>query len=234
MSVVMSENNKTSDLSKTEIIEWLRANPDFLSDNPEVCDFLTPPLSVSGKGLADFQAYMIKRLKDDKDEVIESAREIVETTRVNMNNQVRIHKAVLMVLEAVNFEDFIRTITLDFAALLDIDIISLVVEADGEVVPHINMPGVRLMTPGTVALLMKEHDVVLESNIMGLEEIYGGGAGLVKSQTLLRLHIGGDTPPALLAFGSRDPDLFQPGQGTEQILFLGRVVERCFKSWLSS
>jgi hypothetical protein len=36
----------------------------------------------------------------------------------------------------------------------------------------------------------------------------------------------------MLAFGSREPDLFQQGHGTELISFLARVVERCIRSWL--
>ena len=41
-----------------------------------------------------------------------------------------------------------------------------------------------------------------------------------------------NTPPAILVFGSRDPALFQPGQATDQVMFLARVVERAFRQWL--
>jgi uncharacterized protein YigA (DUF484 family) len=163
---------------------------------------------------------------------LDSARELVENSRHNMNNQARINRAILLLLEAQNFEDFIRTITLDFASLLDVDIVSLIVETDGEVIPHVDLAGVRLVSPGTVDLLLHGGNVALEGATRGLDQIYGGGATLVKSQALLRLHIGVDTPPALLAFGSRDANLFYPGQGTEMIGFLGHVVERCFRSWL--
>ena len=65
------------------------------------------------------------------------------------------------------------------------------------------------------------------------QPIYGGGAALVHSQILLRVDISMDTPPAILAFGSRNPELFQEGQATDQVLFLARVIERCFRSWLN-
>lgn len=226
-------NDHSRTIEEDDVIAWLRAHPRFLQDNPHVCDLLLPPSEKKGKGIADFQSYMIQRLKDDKHEVIESARELVENSRHNMNNLSRIHRAVLLVLEAHHFEDFVRTITLDFASLLDVDIVSLIVETDGEVIPHIDLAGVRLVTPGTINLLLGQSDVALESATRGLDQLYGGGATLVKSQALLRLHIGGDTPPALLAFGSRDPNMFYPGQGTEMIAFLGQVVERCFRSWLT-
>jgi hypothetical protein len=73
---------------------------------------------------------------------------------------------------------------------------------------------------------------LLQSNIEGYDEVYGGGAGLVKSQALLRLNLTGGLSPVLLAFGSRDPALFEEGQGTELISFLGAVIERGFRIWL--
>jgi uncharacterized protein YigA (DUF484 family) len=80
---------------------------------------------------------------------------------------------------------------------------------------------------------MQGQSVLLQSDIGGLEAIYGGGANLVQSQALLRVDISMDTPPAILAFGSRDPKMFQPGQGTEMVSFMARVVERAFRSWLN-
>lgn len=229
----MTQSDDSPALSEDQVIQWLKRHPRFLSDNPEMLDVLLPPTENTGRGIADFQAFMIKRLKDDKNDVIASARELVENSRHNMHNQQRINRAVLLLLEARNFEDFIRTITLDFASLLDVDIVSMIVETDGDIIPHVDIAGVRLATPGTVALLLSDNGVALEGATRGLEQLYGGGATLVKSQALLRLDIGPGTPPALLAFGSRDPNLFYPGQGTDMISFLGRVVERCFRSWLT-
>ncbi len=220
-------------VSKDEIVAYLRDNPDFLKDNPEVCALLHPPSTVKGQGIADFQTYMIERLKADKENVIESTRELVENARSNMNNQQRIHKAVLRLLEAQRFDDFIHAITMDLANLLDVDISVLVVEANGTDIPHIHQNGIRILPEGTIDKWMEGKNVLLQNNISGIEAIYGGGSTLVASQILLRVDITSDTPPAILAFGSRDPNMFQEGQATDQILFLARVIERCFRSWLN-
>lgn len=236
MSRAMTEENDTqaASLSAAEIIAWLRANPGFFHDYPEACDHLEPPRAhkESGRGVVDFQQIMVRRLRADRDGIIEEAREIVETSRANMSNQARIHRAVIMLLDARDFEDFIHIVTMDLAALLDVDIIALIIEADGEAIPHIGLAGVQVVGPGTIGLLTKGQPVVLESHIRGLAEIYGGGAGLVKSQALLSLHIADGAPAAMLAFGSRNPELFAAGQGTELIGFLGHVIERCFGKWL--
>jgi uncharacterized protein YigA (DUF484 family) len=231
MPDAMTESKKPS-LTAAEILAWLKANPNFLNSHPEALDLLAPPKAVAGKGVADFQTYMVKRLKADRDEVLESAREMVATSRANMNNQTRVHKAVLLLMEARSFADFIRTITLDMTSLLDVDIISIVVEASGKVIPQIAMAGVRAVGPGSIDVVMKDKKILLQADIAGLEEIYGGGAGLVKSQALLRMEVAANAPATMLAFGSRDKDLFQSGQGTELIAFLGGVIGRLMRIWL--
>ena len=130
----MKEKNTTTILpppsvTEDDVIKYLKNNPDFLRKNPEACDLLVPPDQVKGRGLADFQTYMIERLKADKKEFEQNTREIIENARSNMNNQQRIHKAVLSLLEATNFEDFIQIITMDISTILDVDISVLVVES---------------------------------------------------------------------------------------------------------
>jgi uncharacterized protein YigA (DUF484 family) len=220
-------------MNADDVIKYLRRNPKFLQQNPEVLDLLVPPKADGGKGIADFQNYMIQRLKADKEQVITTTREIVENSRANMNNQQRIHKAVLRLLEAQGFDDFIQSITTDLASILDVDIAVLVVESGGKDIPHIHTSGIRVIPGGTIDKWMQGKNVLLQDNISGIEAIYGGGAGLVKSQILLRVDISMDTPPAILAFGSRDANMFHDGQATDQILFLARVIERCFRAWLN-
>ena len=215
-----------------DVLDYLRDHPHFLQKHPEAVDLLVPPKAGQGKGVADFQTYMIQRLKADKEEVLSSTKEIVATSRANMNNQYRIHKAVLMLLEAASFDEFISTITMDLGTLLDVDISVLVVESNGDEIPHVHTSGIRVIPPGTVDNWMGGKNVMLQDNISGIEAIYGGGATLVKSQILLRVDISMNTPPAILAFGSRNADMFQDGQATDQVLFLARVIERRFRAWL--
>ena len=226
-----SQEMNASTLTADDIVSYLRDNPKFLSQNPEACDFLTPPKSAD-KNVTNFQGFMIKRLKDDKEKVIETTQSIVENVRSNMNNQQRIHTVILRLLEARNFEEFIHIITMDMSSMLDTDISVLVVESNGNDIPHIMSQGIRVLPEGTIDKWMEGGRTLLQSNITGIEAIFGGGATLVQSQALLRVDISMDTPPAILAFGSRDPMMFQDGQGTDLIDFLARVVERSFRGWL--
>ncbi len=227
---------KTSPMTLTEddIIAYLRKHPDFLKDSPQALDLLIPPKSAQGKGVADFQSYMIERLRSDKEDFIEATKDIISNSRANMNNQQRIHTAVLRLLEATSLDDFIHSITMDLASILDVDIAVLLVEAQGGSIPHVQTSGIRIVPENTIETWMEGRNILLQDNISGIEAVYGGAATLVRSQIMLRVDISMDTPPALLAFGSRNPDMFNEGQATDQILFLARVIERSFRMWLNT
>jgi len=220
-------------LNQTDILNWLKANPDFLEDCPEAADALLPPKIKKQRGIADFQSYMLDRLKADKEMVLETTREIVENARSNMNNQTRVQMAVLHILEAQSFEEFISSVTMDLTAMLDVDITALLVETEGKTIPHVQTPGLKMVPEGTIDQWMSDRPALLQSDISGLEAIYGSGASLVRSQALIRIDISLDMPPALLCFGSRNALTFEDGQGIEQISFLARVIERCIRLWLS-
>lgn len=232
MTDSMTNTPSSPALDADDIIAWLKAHPDFVQKNPEVAELLVPPKHNTGRGVADFQSYMIERLKAAKDEAVEVTREVVETARSNMNSQTRIHAAILRLLEADSFDEFIQVITHDLSTILDVDITTLVVEADGKAIPHIHTSGIRVVPEGTINQWMAAKRILLQSDISGIEVIYGSGAALVRSQALVRVDISQQTPPAVLAFGSRDPQFFHTTQGTELIAFLANVVERLFRSWL--
>ncbi|MFL2687832.1 MAG: DUF484 family protein [Alphaproteobacteria bacterium] len=62
--------------------------------------------------------------------------------------------------------------------------------------------------------------MLLRSDVDGDPEVFGGGAPLIRSDALVRLDIAETSPPALIAFGSRDVDRFNNSQSTELVRFL--------------
>lgn len=215
-----------------QVRAYLRDHPDFLVQNPELVHHLTPPSIDRGRGVVDLQAFMVERLRGELRLLKEQQRELIGTTRANVNSQNRIHAAVLFLLDAQSFEQLIQTITTDLAVLLDLDVACLVIESNGQDIPHVHSSGVRVVDQGVVNQYLGTADVVLNANVQGDPEIYGPGAGLVRSEALIRIQVSSETPDGLLAFGSREPDTFHTGQGTELVGFLARVVERVIRGWL--
>lgn len=220
-------------LKDTEILAFLTERPDFFLKHPTALEALKLPKRDAGSGVAAFGSYLVEKLKTEKAEAQATAKELVEISRLNMNNVERIHKAVLRILEARNFLQFIQFLTTDCATLLDVDVIALVVNSNDTLEPKMVSAGVRMVPNGTVEKWMGSNTHILQGDIRGEEAIYGTSSRLVRSQAVFRIDIARETPPALLAFGSRDPDMFEATGGVELVNFLVRVVERCFRLWLS-
>ncbi len=74
-------------------------------------------------------------------------------------------------------------------------------------------------------LLGQDQDVCLFKEIKDDGLLFGAGSGLVKSAALVRMRPSKDLPLGLLALGARR-ETFRPGQGTELLIFLCRVLEQ--------
>jgi hypothetical protein len=221
-------------LSAKGVADFLRRHPDFLVRRPEILDALSPPARVCGDGVIDLQQFMVERLRQDLAEMAAARDTLVTTGRGNLTAQARVHKAVLALLDARSFEHFIETLTTDVAVVLDLDAITIGVEQTAENGTRTHVAGVCRLEPNMVdCLLGPRQAIVLRSDIAGDPGIFGAAAGLVHSDALIRLSISPATPAALLALGSRDVEHFQPGQGTELLCFLARVVEISIRGWLN-
>ncbi len=214
------------------IMAYLVEHPDFVERHPALLRTLTPPSVDRGNGVVDFQRFMVARLQGDLDQLNLENTALIHTARANAHSQSRIHSAALALIEARSLGQLLEVLTGDLMDLLDVDVIAMVVESNGVDLPHVAASGIRIVEPGAVDGWLGRRDVLLQGGVAGDPVIYGPGAGLIQSEALLRLNISSRTPEGLVAFGSRDPELFQEGQGTELIAFLGGAIERLLRAWL--
>ncbi len=222
-------------LSAGDVSAWLLAHPDFLVQHPELVGRLALPPRDRGEGVIDLQGYQAERLRGQVDRLKDQQRAFITASRANHNTQNRVHAAILFLLDAESFEQLIHTVSTDLGVLLDLDVVTLLVEAtEGEDSAAQQSAEVRIVGPGEIARRLGGQELALESDVAGDETVFGAGAGLVRSQALIRLNVSPETPSCLLALGSRDPEMFHPGMRTELVGFLGRVLERCIRSWLTT
>ncbi len=93
--------------------------------------------------------------------------------------------------------------------------------------------GIRLLRSGMVdQLLGSDREVLLCTDIKGDPALFGGAAGLVRSQALLRLSFARSGPSGLMCIGTRKAGAFHPGLATELLTFLARAVEITIAQWL--
>lgn len=226
------DGSKPRALTADEVASYLAKHPDFFAGRGALAAKLVPPSEHRGGGIIDFQHFMVRSLQGDIEKHRGEKRDLIATARSNLHNQTRIHAAILAMLEAESFEQLIGAITTDLVVYLDVDIATLLIEAEGPEIVSMKRGEIRIVEPGQIDTWLGHKDVMLRGDIEGDPDIYGDGAGLVQSEALLRLEISKHAPVGMLAFGSREADLFQDGQGTELIGFLARVVERLIRAWL--
>lgn len=221
-------------IKSEDVAAFLRRNPDFLAENPEVVEALTPPSRWTGDGVVDMQKFILERLRNEIDNLRSCAIDLIETSRLNMSNQTRANTAVLALLSAGDLDHIIRIITDDLPLFLDIDVVAIGFEPAPRPLAGLVSSAIQRLPAGTInGLLGPDKDVVLVSGMLDDGTVFGAGAGLVRSAGLARLRAVDPFPEGLLALGSRREGSFHAGQGTEVLTFLARVLERCLHGWLA-
>ncbi|HTT81783.1 MAG TPA: DUF484 family protein [Stellaceae bacterium] len=221
------------EISGREVVAYLRRHPDFLDRHPEALRALGAAHRELGADVFDFQHFHIEQLRRDLARLTAEQRNLITAGRATLASQGRVHKAVLAAVAAGSFEQLLQTVTTDLAVLLDVDVVTIGVES---AVPaaRLGVQGIRLLPAGAIdALLGAEREVLLRADTPGEAALFGGAAGLVRAQALLRLGFGRGAPLGVLCIGTRQPDRFQPGQGTELLAFLARVVGITIAQWLT-
>ncbi len=191
-----------------DVTAFLRANPDWLTQNPELYRVLHPPRRLHGDGLADHMAAMLAREREHAQAEGARAESILAAGRAAAGLATRVQEAVLALIGCTDAAEFVHTA---LPGLLGLDAASLCAE-DGR---HDALPLPR----GTIAQLLGRRDVVFREHPADARLVHGAAAPLARADALVRLTGGG-----LLALASRDRSRLHPGQGTPALAFLGRAV----------
>ena len=120
---------KPNELAAADVAAYLRRHPDFLTSRPDLVAILTPPAREMGDGVVDLQHFMLDRLRTDVARLKLVQRKLIATSRANLQNQSRVHAAVIAMLGATTFEHLIAVVTEELSLLLDIDAVGLCIEA---------------------------------------------------------------------------------------------------------
>ncbi len=229
----IAEPARVTKATKAQVVHYLQHHSDFLVKNPDLLQDLLPPARNHGNGVVDLQNYLVEKLRVENQLLAKRHDDLISTSRTNMTSQMRVHSGILALLEAKSFRKLIEAVTTDLAVHLDVDAVSICVEANEEPsAARTKIAGVRMLEPGEVdRILGKGRDIVLHADIEGDPLVYGAATGLVCSEALLRLHPNPQVPTGLLALGSRNRGRFDPGQGTELLIFLARSLDHCIRTW---
>ncbi|TCP60872.1 hypothetical protein EV663_10746 [Rhodovulum bhavnagarense] len=221
------------------------ADPEMILDDPDVMRALVAANEKAlGANIVDLRGIAMERLEARLDRLEETHRSVIAAAYDNLAGTNQIHRAVLRLLDPVDFESFLSGLSKDVATILRVDCVRLVLEsarnAQGEALGalgdmvHVARPGfVDEYAGGPHGRDAAARPVTLRQGVPGGEELYGDKSGDLRSEALLRLDLGTGRLPGMLALGSEDPHQFAPGQGTDLLAFFGGVFERVMRRWLA-
>jgi uncharacterized protein YigA (DUF484 family) len=186
------------------VAAFLRANPAWLAEHPDLYHHLVPPKRVHGEAVADHMAAMLRAARAQSSELIGAGRAAAGMAA-------RVQSAVLALMRAA---DKLDCIAAELPGLLGVDAAALCVED--------TWPGCHPIPATTVARLLDGRDVVFRQTPQDTALLHAEAARLACCDALVR--VPGQGPPALLALASRDPPVLDPAQGCGALAFLGRAV----------
>ena len=224
--------------------EWrarVLADPGLVLDDSELMRalVLTSERAMGGN-VVDLRSMAMERLESRLARLEETHRAVIAAAYENLSSTNQIHRALLRLLDAERFEDFVMDLGGSVAEILGVDAIRLVLESAE--------PGgglgkldeiLRIRKPGYAEHYMRAgrpapaRPIVLRQGVPPSSGPYGEVAADLRSEALMRLDLGRGRLPGMLAMGSEDPHRFKPGQGTDLLAFFTGTFERVLRRWLS-
>ena len=213
------------------------ADPDLVLEDQGVMRRLVGERNGERR-IVDLRDRLVERLEQRLQKLVQHHRTVIAAAYENVAGTQQVHRAVLALIEPPDLASFLYRLTHEVPRTLGLDDARLCLESDVDAVGpaeglggdlHTDLHGRLLALPhGTVADYMAldgaaSGPVVLREAGAEAELIFGE-ANPIQSEALMRLDLAGGA--GLLAFGSADPRKFDPGHGTDLLVFLGAAVER--------
>lgn len=221
------------------------AEPEAILEDRDVMNALIGANErLMGSNIVDLRGIAMERLEGRLDRLEDTHRSVIAAAYENLAGTNQVHRAILQMLDPLEFEDFLKILATEVAGTLRVDCVRLVLEsAQAEDSPALlrKLGDVLYVAePGFIGDYLSGgrnfplRPVVLRQ-VMPAETpgIYGDRAAWIRSEALMRLDFGAGRLPGMLVLGAEDPHQFKPTHGTDLLAFFAGVFERTMRRWLS-
>lgn len=233
--------------SKPEMTDQLRekiiSQPDvILEDQDLMRALISANERAMGNNIVDLRGIAMERLEARLERLEDTHRSVIAAAYENLAGTNQVHRAILRMLDPVEFESFLRDLGGDVATILRVDCIKLVLESvQNDEDPAVKRLGdvLSVAEPGFIENYLTTdrggpvRQVTLRQIHEGDKRIYGREAEFMRSEACLLLDFGEDRLPGLLVMGAEDPHQFSPQQGTDLLSFFAGIFERAMRRWLA-
>jgi hypothetical protein len=232
-------------MERDDLRERILAAPERILEDREVMRALVgAERGTTGGKIVDLRGIAMERLEARLDRLEDTHRSVIAAAYENLAGTNQVHRAILRMLDPVDFEEFLHNLATDVAAILRVDSIRLVLES-----PEPGAGGALEARLADILSIRPEgwidayidggregspwRTVTLRQAVPGEDNPYGEQAQWVASEALVRLDFGPGRQAGMIAMGAEDPHQFKPSQGTDLLTFFGGVFERQMRRWLS-
>lgn len=234
----MSSQPKIDDALREAII----SRPDVILDDKDLMHALIAANErAMGGNIVDLRGLAMERLEARLDRLEDTHRSVIAAAYENLAGTNQVHRAILRMLDPLEFEGFLRDLGGEVAEILRVDVVKLVLES----VQNDNDPAVKRLgdvlnvaEPGVIDSYLTQgrggpvRQVTLRQVQDADPSIYGDQGSWIRSEACLKLDFGNGRLPGLLVLGAEDPHMFGPQQGTDLLAFFTGVFERAMRRWL--
>ena len=188
-----------------------------------------------GENVVDIRGRAMEALEHRLDRLESTHESVISAAYENQSGMQTIHRAVLSLLEPMDFAAFLDTLESEVAPILRVETLKLVMESPGDAAPSDTGPLV-VSPPGSVGRMIaagrkapRGDDIVLRRASTETRGVHGIE---IRSEALLPLDLGPGRWPGLLLMGSADATRFTPAQGTDLLRFFGQAFRLVLLGWL--
>ena len=235
----MSRSPKIDDTLREAII----SQPNVILDDKDLMQALIAANErAMGGNIVDLRGIAMDRLESRLDRLEDTHRSVIAASYENLAGTNQVHRAILRMLDPMEFEAFLRDLNGAVSEILRVDDTKLfleTVQSDSESTVERLGEVLSVAEPGFIDDYLlngrggQVRKVTLRQVQNSSEIIYGESAEWIRSEACLKLDFGDGRLPGLLVMGAEDPHMFGPQQGTDLLAFFTGVFERAMRRWLS-
>ena len=214
-----SASTVNSTISPSAVRDFLKENPAFLTENPELLESAT---TVDGQktNVVDFAAAQANVFRRRYESLKSNHLSLIRAGRENQGHLDELRSVLMQLIRVSSIPAVVSTILETYGRKFQVPFVVLGIEANRNETGEFHVDQFRRLTPGSVERLMGDYDKVL-SPIAGQEAIiFVDNADEVQSCALYRLSIGMQRRPGVLAFGTTETGIFSPDQADDLISIL--------------
>lgn len=180
-----------------------------------------------------FEDHAVAQLRARVAAAEEANQDLIAFARGHSGAVASIHEAALAAVDAEGFDHLIHIVTQDWPQILGLDAVAVGLSA-GDHGLRADASGMQFVDPRLIERAIGGFNGVVLRSVDRGHPLFGPACELIRAEALIALESSPPLPRGLLALGQRAAQGFETRQGSELLLFLGRVLSRCMARWLMS